>query len=142
MGDKSLMKKISILLILILSVSYADLSVNQIRDMVTKIHQKREGINIETLSSTKEPFLHLIKENNTSTSIITQKEEETELILHAILNKKAYINNEWKKIDDTVDGYVLKYIGTKGVVLRNENRIKKLFLHKEGDNFIEIKERE
>ena len=136
------MKKISILLILSLSVSYADLSVNQIRDMVTKIHQKRDGINIETLSSTKEPFLHLIKENNTSISTMTQKVEETELILHAILNKKAYINNEWKKIDDTVDGYVLKYIGTKGVVLRNENRIKKLFLHKEGDNFIVIKERE
>jgi len=135
------MKKLSILFILILSVSYADLSVSQIRDMVTKIHQKRKGISIKTLNNTKEPFIPLIKENNASTSIVAQKVEETELILHAILNKKAYINNGWKKTGDAVGSYILKFIGTKGVVLRNKSQIKKLFLHKEGDNFITIKER-
>jgi len=136
------MKKLFIIMILVLSVSYADLSVNQIQDMVTKIHQKRVGIKLVTLNDTKEPFIRLQEEDNTSTLMVPQKAKEAELVLHAILNKKAYINNEWKKMDDTVGGYTLKYIGKKGVVLRSENRIKKLFLHKEGDNFITIKERE
>jgi len=136
------MKKLFILLSLVVSVSYADLSVNQIRDMVTKIHQKREGIKLETLDNTMEPFVRLQEESNVTTFIIPQKEKETKLVLHAILNGKAYINDEWKKMDDVVGGYTLKYIGKRGVVLRNENQIKKLFLHKEGDNFITIKGRE
>ena len=136
------MKKLSILLSLVVSVSYADLSVNQIREMVTKIHEKREGIKLETLENTKEPFIHLQEDSNTSILMIPQKTGETKLVLHAILNGKAYINNEWKKVDDVVGGYTLKYIGKRGVVLRNENQIKKLFLHKEDDNFITIKERE
>jgi len=136
------MKKLSILLSLVVSVSYADLSVNQIRDMVTKIHQKREGIKLETLNNTKEPFIHVKEDNNVSTLIIPQKSEETKMVLHAILNEKAYINDEWKKMDDVLGGYTLKYIGKRGVVLRNENQIKKLFLHKENDDFITIKGRE
>jgi len=136
------MKKLSILLSLVVSVSYADLSVNQIRDMVTKIHQKREGIKLETLNNTKEPFIRVKEDNNVSTLIMPQKSEETKMVLHAILNEKAYINDEWKKMDDVLGGYTLKYIGKRGVVLRNENQIKKLFLHKEGDDFITIKGRE
>ena len=136
------MKKLSILLSLAISISCADLSMNQIRDMVTKIHQKREGIKLETLENTKEPFVRLKEDNNVTTFVIPKKEEETKLVLHAILNGKAYINDEWKKMDDVVGGYTLKYIGKRGVVLRNENQIKKLFLHKEGDNFITIKGRE
>jgi len=136
------MKKLFILLSLVVSVSYADLSVNQIRDMVTKIHQKREGIKLETLNNAKEPFIRVQEDSNVSTLIIPQKAEETKLVLHAILNEKAYINDEWKKMDDVLGGYTLKYIGKRGVVLRNENQIKKLFLHKEGDDFIKIKGRE
>ena len=136
------MKKLSILLSLVVSVSYADLSVNQIRDMVTKIHQKREGIKLETLNNTKEPFIRVKEDNNVSTLIMPQKSEETKMVLHAILNEKAYINDEWKKMDDVLGGYTLKYIGKRGVVLRNENQIKKLFLHKENDDFITIKGRE
>ena len=136
------MKKLFILLSLVVSVSYADLSVNQIRDMVTKIHQKREGIKLETLNNAKEPFIRVQEDSNVSTLIIPQKAEETKLVLHAILNEKAYINDEWKKMDDVLGGYTLKYVGKRGVVLRNENQIKKLFLHKEGDDFIKIKGRE
>ena len=57
------------------------------------------------------------------------------------MSGKAYINDAWKAIDDTVMGYTLKYVGKRGVVLRNGNHIKKLFLHKERDNFITIEGR-
>jgi len=136
------MKKIVILLFLLPAFMYADLSVEQIRQMVMKIHQKRAGIELETLESTQEPFVKLEKDSNVTTFVIPEKESEAKLSLHAILNGKAYINEEWKAIDETIGGYTLKYVGKKGVVLRNGNQIKKLFLHKERENFIMIEGRE
>ena len=58
------------------------------------------------------------------------------------MNGKAYINESWKSIDETVMGYTLKFVGKKGVVLRSGNNIKKLFLHKKRDNLIMLEERE
>jgi hypothetical protein len=132
------MKKLLLLFAVCGTYVFADLSMDQIRDMVVKIHEKREGIVLDSLEDTKEPFVRLAEENNVTTFVIPVKEEATKLTLHAILNGKVYINNEWKKIGDEVGGFTLKYIGQKGVVLRNGNQIKKLFLHKERENFITI----
>ena len=136
------MKTLILILLLITTSTYADLSVNQIQEMVKKIHQQREGVKLETLHDTKEPFVRLKSDSNTSTFIIpTVKTEEAKLVLHAIVNGKAYINDEWLKVDENILGYKLKFIGQRGVVLRNENHIKKLFLRKNKDNFIKLEER-
>ncbi len=132
------MKKILLILTVCHMSLFADLSVDQIRDMVTKIHEKREGIDLKTLENTKEPFVRMAEENNITTFIIPVKAEETKLSLHAILNGKVYINNEWIQVGDDIGGFTLKYIGQKGIVLRSGNQIKKLFLHKERENFITI----
>ena len=136
------MKK-TLFIISLLTVSvYADLSVKQIQDMVSKIHEKREGIKLETLEATEEPFIRLKEENNITTVVIPAVEATVKLSLHAIMNGKAYINESWKGVDDTIMGYTLKYVGKRGVVLRNGNNIKKLFLHQKRDNFITLEERE
>ena len=136
------MKKLLLLLSLTLLVN-ADLSVAQIQKMVNKIHEKRAGIKLETLNSTTEPFVRLEEENNITTYIIPVKVNDTEatLTLHAVVNGKAYINDSWLSIDDKVLGYSLKFIGNRGVVLRNDNHIKKLYLQKKRDNFITLEER-
>ncbi len=135
------MKKI-LLIISLLSVSlYADLSVKQIETMITKIHLKREGVKLETLEATKEPFVRLEEKNNTSKFVIPVKKDEAKLELHAIVNGKAYINEAWIGVDETIMGYTLKYVGKKGVVLRNGNNIKKLFLQEQRDDFITLEER-
>jgi hypothetical protein len=141
MGDKSLMKKIFLLLLLTLPVLVnADLSVEQIQKMVMKIHEKREGVKLVTLETTKDPFIKLSEENNVTTLVIPEN-EDAKLALHAIVNGKAYINDSWSSIGDTIMGYTVKYIGQRGVVLRNGNHVKKLFLHEERDNFIKLEER-
>ncbi len=135
------MKK-TLFIISLLTVSvYADLSVKQIQDMVSKIHEKREGIKLETLEATEEPFIRLKEENNITTVVIPAVEATVKLSLHAIMNGKAYINESWKGVDDTIMGYTLKYVGKRGVVLRNGNNVKKLFLHQNRDNFIKLEER-
>lgn len=129
--------------ILLLTVSlYADLSVKQIEKMVGMIHEKREGIKLKTLEETKEPFVRREEEDNITTFVIPVQSEEAKLALHAIVNGKAYINESWKGVDDTIMGYTLKYVGRRGVVLRNGNNVKKLFLHQNRDNFIKLEERQ
>ena len=135
------MKKIILSITLLSSIVSADLSVQQIQKMVLKIHEKREGINLSKLENTKEPFVH-IKEDSNETAYVAPDKIEVKLSLHAILNHKAYINDTWIGIDDSIMGYKLKYIGRKGVVLRNENDIKKLFLHENKENYISIEEKE
>ena len=133
------MKK-TLLIISLLTVSlYADLSVKQIEEMVSKIHEKREGVKLETLEATKEPFIRVKEEDNTT--IFIMPVETIKLSLHAIMNGKAYINESWKSVGDTIMGYTLKYVGKRGVVLRNDNNVKKLFLHQNRDNFINLEER-
>lgn len=135
------MKKILLSISLLFTGIHADLSVKQIQKMVLKIHEKRDGIGLDKLENTKEPFVHLEVENNETTYVVPEK-ISVKLSLHAILNDKAYINSSWIAIDESVMGYELKYIGKKGVVLRNENDIKKLFLREKQTNYISIEEKE
>jgi len=137
------MKKILIYVVAGSIILYADLSVNQIQEMVNKIHEKREGVELGTLDNTKEPFVRLQHDDNSSTFVIpTEKlKEEAKLVLHAIVNGKAYINDTWVRVNDKLFGYTLKFIGDRGVVLRNENHIKKLFLRKKKASFIKLEEK-
>ena len=137
------MKKTLLLLGSLTVFLSADLSVEQIQSMVNKIHQKREGINLDTLASTKEPFIRVQESNTTTVFVIPTKTKtkEAKLILHSIINNKAFINDQWKSVGDSIFGYTLKHIGNRGVVLRNDNHIKKLFLRKKRENFITLEER-
>ncbi|MDM5271019.1 hypothetical protein PGH07_02380 [Sulfurovum sp. zt1-1] len=136
------MKKIAISFTVLSLFACADLSIPQIEKMVAQIHEKREGVKLETLDQTKEPFVRSQEgEDKLVTFIIPEKKEDAKLILHAIVNGKAYINDQWVGIEEKVMGYTLKYIGKRGVVLRNENNIKKLFLSEGGNDFIQIEER-
>ena len=135
------MKKIIFLTIVLMGVCYADLTVQQIQKMVLRIHEKRDGIKLEALEETREPFVRLEVENNETTYVVPDK-EQVKLSLHAILNNKAFINDIWVALDESVMGYKLKYIGKKGVVLRNEADIKKLFLREKKENYISIEKKE
>ncbi len=134
------MKKIMISYISILIFTQADISIQQIQNMVDQIHQKRPGIGLEALENTKEPFLKVVEENTTVIKPAMKKEQK--MTLHAILNDKAYINGKWLKTGDSILGFVLKYIGAKGVVLQSDNQIKKLFLHSNKNNLILIEKKE
>jgi len=139
------MKKLLLIPTLSLLSLHADLSIQQIQNMVIKIHQKRKGLDLAVLEQTKEPFLinSVIEGNSTnlSDSMPTILEEEAKLSLHAIMNGRAYINDEWKSVGEKVLGYTLEYIGKRGVVLKNGNQIKTLFLHKKRDDFMKIVEK-
>ncbi len=137
------MKKLLLIFLIAMTYNaYADLSVEQVQEMVRKIHEKREGVKLDTLNETKEPFVRLEEKGDVSVFVIPKVvKEKVKLKLHAIVNGKAYINDRWLDEGESILGYELKYIGKRGVVMRNENHIKKLFLRKYKDSFITIEER-
>ena len=136
------MKKLFLFLLAMTIIVNADLSIKQIEVMIHKIHKERKGVKLEALDGIKDPFVQFKEENNVSTVVIpTVQAAEAKLVLHAIVNGKAYINDSWMAVNDNILGYELKYIGNKGVVLRNENHIKKLFLRKQKNNFIKLEEK-
>jgi len=137
-----MMKKLLVLCIC-LEMSYADLSVKQIEQMIEKIHLKREGVDLATLEKTKEPFMIMKKEDNRTVVKTVTNNETIKLSLHALMGGKAYINEGWKKVGEKIMGYTVEYIGKRGVVLRNGNTIRTLFLKNKKDNqLIMLEERE
>jgi len=133
------MKKVIMFLFIVTLSVNADLTVKQIQEMVNKIHQQREGVKLETLDTTEEPFIRL--EVNGTYVVPIKEFTEAKMILHAIVNGRAFVNDAWMNLGDNILGYQLMFIGKRGIVLRNENHIKKLFLRKKKDNFIKLEER-
>ena len=131
-----------LLIVSLLTVSlYADLSVKQIENMVQKIHERRDGFDLETLDQTKNPFLVFEEEEKVQSFVAPKQTLKAKISLHAIMGGKAFINDGWKDLNDTVLGYTLKYIGKRGVVLTRGDHIKKIFLHEDRDSFIKLEER-
>lgn len=130
------MKKILITMASLTALCFADLSVEQIQSMVEKIHQKRQGVELATLNKTKEPFIRIVETNTTGSA--TPNKPKAKILLHAIMNSRAFINENWKRVGDTVLGYKVVQIGKESVTLKNGNQIKKLFLQKKKNNFITI----
>jgi len=132
------MYKIIAVIVFVNNILLADIGMSQIENMVKKIHEKREGIKLESLEETPEPFVRLVKDNNVTTFLIPKQDKEKKMSLYAIVNKRAYINNKWVSEGENILGFTLVYIGKKGVVLRSGNQIKKLFLHENKNNLIKI----
>jgi hypothetical protein len=140
MGDKSLMKNIIIALGFITNVVYAEISLQEIDSMIDKIKKPRDGILLEALAKTPDPFKEaVIIENNSTKSIV--KKQERDFSLNAIMNNKAFINGRWQKKDDNVSDYKVIFIGNKGVVLSRERDIVKLFLQKNKNDVIKTQGR-
>jgi len=139
------MKKITLLILSAGIVANASLSVKQIENMVVKIHQKRPGLDISKLDKTFEPFVvkevEVVDTNKTTGKKVFRKKAEVKIELHAIMGDRAFLNNKWLKVDDTINGYTLKHIGKRGVVLQSGNNIKKLMFHDDKNSLIKIEGR-
>lgn len=129
------MKKAISILFLNIVIIHAELSVKQINMMAQQIQKKRGGM---VLKSIQNPFF-IAKKPKPKITLVSKKKRQKPLVLHAILNQKAYINGKWRKIGETIEGYRLKYIGKKGVILVNADQVKKLFFYKKTKNRIKLK---
>lgn len=106
--------------------------------MLAEIRAPRKSIPEKELSSIPDPFIETSKDQNRT--IVKKTEKQRDFQLSGIMNKRAYINGMWYKEGDTVSGFILGYIGVKEVILIHEKQTKHLFLHKQVQGLIRIKE--
>ena len=133
------MKKVFISFAIITTVAFSTAATREIDKMVAEIKEPRRGIALAELSSTPDPFVRIKKDVNI-TKVFVPKEKEENVLLAGIINRKANINGVWYKEGDEVSGYILQYVGTKGVVLVDGVSIKRLLLHEKREGIIMIKE--
>ena len=133
------MKKLFISLGIVSTLAFSSVATQEIDKMIIQIKEPRKGIELKELSSIPNPFVTVKKDLNI-TKVFVPKRIETNMELGGIVNHKAYINGSWRKEGDDVSGYILQYVGTRGVVLVDDTRIKRLFLHEKKEDVITIKE--
>ena len=132
------MKKIIIGIGVITSFAISNASNHAIDNMVSEIKKPRKGVALKELSTTPDPFVAIRKDVNVTE--VVKPEKRVNLRLSGIVNHRAYINGVWHKEGDDVSGFVLKYVGSKGVVLMDGEHIKRLFLHKKREGIIKMEE--
>ena len=133
------MKKLFISFGIVATVAFSSVATQEIDKMIAQIKEPRKGIALKELSSIPNPFVTVKKDINI-TKVFVPKRIEANMELGGIVNRKAYINGAWRKEGDDVSGYILQYVGTRGVVLVDKARIKRLFLHEKREDIIKIKE--
>jgi hypothetical protein len=125
------MRKLYILIVLPIFLYSTSLSYAEITKMVQKIKQERSGIDLNVLDSTPNPFAieeviippKEVKAQKVKTQIVEEHYELT-----AILNHKAFINQEWYEIGDKIGSYTVHSIGYRSVILKNRVRSRKLII--------------
>ncbi|MEA2028083.1 MAG: hypothetical protein U9N49_03805 [Campylobacterota bacterium] len=137
------MKKIILLISLLISTNFASsVSVEDIKMMVHKIRDKRQGINMNQLEYTENPFVSVMKDSNATTRVVFKpKRVEIKITVDAVVNKKARINNKWQQVGDMVGDYNISSITPKVVTLRraDNNSTKRIFVYQK-KNILNSKE--
>ena len=138
------MKKLLIIASIFLSSSLFCNELAWVNEQVEAIKPARKGMSLRTLASTEDPFVFLKKvktekkasaPSRTTTSAASKqstKKSKQRLTLSLIMNNRAMINNTWYKKGDTVNGYKVKEIDFKSVLLTKKK--KKLLLSTKSSN--------
>jgi len=127
------MKKIILLVSLLVSTNFASsVSVEDIKMMVHKIRDKRQGINMNQLEYTENPFVSVMQDANSTTRVVFKpKRVEIKITVDAVVNNKARINTKWQKVGDMIGDYNISSITPKVVTLwrADNNSTKRIFVY-------------
>lgn len=131
------MKKLTVLLTVLVSLLFSSgVSVEDIKMMVHKIRDQRKGIDMNQLEYTENPFVSVMKDDNTTKVVFKPKRIEIQLDVDAVINKKARINGKWLTIGDIIGDYNITEITPQVVTLkRDNNSTKQLFVYKKKNIF-------
>ncbi|MBU1668362.1 hypothetical protein KKC13_08060 [bacterium] len=108
------------------------LSSSEITNMISKIKEEREGIGMDKLEHTVNPFRLNKKQEviEDASGLMEELPIEPEYVLEAVLNHAAFINNKWYKNGDTLGIYRVGYVGRSSVTLKSASGHKTLVMKK------------
>ncbi len=133
------MKKLALFTIATVISLNAELSMEQIDNMVMKIQQKRVSkMNID-YKVVPSPFIIIKKDSDTNDTIVTTPTKKVSFELSAIINNSAHINGKWYKVGDSMNDYNVTEISDTEVKLQKGKSTIELFLPKKPVDIPQIK---
>ena len=133
------MKKIALLALFISINLNAELSIEQIDNMVNKIQQKRISKRNIDYRNVPSPFILIKKDENDKKAVVSSLTKELSLKLNAIINDTAFINGRWYKVGESVNDYNITKIDDRKVELKKGKNTMELFLPKGSIDIPQIK---
>ncbi|MBT5934425.1 hypothetical protein [Sulfurimonas sp.] len=118
------MKKTLLILTLILSTHLLCDELAWVNEQIEAIKPPRNGMKQHVVSGLKDPFIFLVKKTKNKVKVegkvnVKSKVKKVSKVisLTMVINKKAMINGKWYRSGDLVNGYRVKTISTKSVLL-------------------------
>ncbi len=119
------MKKLTIILLLLLSTQLFSNKFVWIDEQIEAIKPPRKGINSKKILKLKDPFIYLRKKRRKKNIYRSRKHSGSKrapvytpkISLVATLNKSALINGKWYREGEKVYGYKLEKVNPKTVLL-------------------------
>lgn len=112
----------------------------ELESKVNAIQAPRVGLNSSDINGIKDPFIYLDR-NKTTGALMPQNHstiKDIDLNLSAIMNGKAFVNNNWLKSGDKVGDYTIITIGNNSVVFSKNNSTKRVFINAKKENLIKL----
>jgi hypothetical protein len=131
MGDEELVMKKFILILIIVSASFANQGlqsklIDKYRELFTKIEKKRVGIDHNDIIKTNSPF---VISGGESKSVVKKVNGLNQLLnLEAILGSSAKISGRWYKVNQKVGDKKIISIGKNVVTFKSGRIVEKLVL--------------
>jgi hypothetical protein len=142
MGDQILMKKIIFLTLLLGLQSYAGTDLKWVDEQIDAIKPARSGIKSSYINNLKDPIkLPVVLKSDTKTpgspfkasASTDRKLHLRPLTVETIINKSAYINGHWYRVNQTVRGNKITSIKKNYVVLKDKKKQTRLFVNNKND---------
>ena len=125
------MKTLLIPCIFLLGSALFSNELSWVDEQVQAIKPERTGMNSKSLNLIKDPFIFIktkvvdkkkILSSSPGVKSLQPKAQKKILTLSAIVNGSAMINQQWYKKGDKIDGYTIKEIDLKTVLLSKNKK--------------------
>ena len=107
------------------SLAYADITINDIDKLVNDIKEERIGLKEKEIQTAKDPFIYPNGKLGRVLHSGKAKKRKYRFFLSAIINDRVKINSKWYKLNSKIHGYRVSKVEKDHVLLtRNSERIR------------------
>ncbi len=124
--------------VLAATLSYADVTINDIDRLVNDIKQERLGLSAKEIRNAKDPFIYLNGKYSKVLHKPKAKKKRYRFVLSAIINDRVKINRRWYALHSKVYGYTISKVGKDYVLLTRNNERIRVFMKRKKSKKIKL----
>ena len=118
------------------TLSYAEITINDIDKLVNDIKQERIGLTAKEIDTAKDPFIYT--GGKYGSVLRKEKKVRYKFYLTAIINDRVKINRKWYSLGSRVGGFRISKVGRNYVLLTRNNETVRVFMKKRNNKKIKL----